>query len=183
MADTQGRNIEVHGSRDGYRTKTLVCRAFICQFCRVGVDLLQRGQTQTASSPEASAETSQATPKAAESSAASDSSGPNDPLASELAKGKEVPATWPSELPLPENETLIIVNDMSNLISLKWSVKSQESYTKLVEQYRQLHGWQEKTSSYKIPNMEQAEFIKDNLRVSISYSSQGMQLLDLSLYK
>jgi len=104
-------------------------------------------------------------------------------LTSELAKGKEVPETWPSELPLPENETLIVVNDMSNLISLKWSVKSRESYTKLVEQYRQLPGWQEKTSSYKIPNMERAEFIKDNMRVSISYSSQGMQLLDLSLYK
>ena len=35
---------------------------------------------------------------------------------------------------------LIVVNDMSSLISLKWSVKSQESYTRLVEQYRQLPG-------------------------------------------
>ena len=149
----------------------------------LGLSSCSGGQTQTAPSPEASAATSQATPNAAESSATGDASGPNDPLASELAKGKEVPATWPSELPLPENETLIVVNDMSNLISLKWSVKSQEPYTKLVEQYRQLPGWQEKTSSYKIPNMERAEFIKDNMRVSISYSSQGMQLLDLSLYK
>ena len=72
---------------------------------------------------------------------------------------------------------------MSSLISLRRSVKSQEPYTKLVEQYQQLPGWQEKTSSYKIPGMEQAEFVKDNLRVSISCSSQGMQLLDLSLYK
>ena len=149
----------------------------------LGLSSCSGGQTQTAPSPEASAETSQATPNAAESSAARESNGPNDPLASELAKGKEVPATWPSELPLPENETLIVVNDMANLIFLKWSVKSQESYTKLVEQYRQLHGWQERVSSYKIPNMERAEFVKDNLRVSISYSSQGMQLLDLSLYK
>jgi hypothetical protein len=78
---------------------------------------------------------------------------------------------------------LIVVNDMSSLISLKWSVKSQESYTRLVEQYRQLPSWQEKTLSYEIPGMEQTEFIKDNMRVSISYSSQGMQLLDLSLYK
>lgn len=149
----------------------------------LGLSSCSGGQTQTVPSPEASIETSQATPNAAESSAARESSGPNDPLTSELAKGKEVPETWPSELPLPENETLIVVNDMSNLISLKWSVKSRESYTKLVEQYRQLPGWQEKTSSYKIPNMERAEFIKDNMRVSISYSSQGMQLLDLSLYK
>lgn len=31
--------------------------------------------------------------------------------------------------------------------------------------------------------MEQVGFVKENMRVSISYSSQGMQLLDLSLYK
>ena len=78
---------------------------------------------------------------------------------------------------------LIVVNDMLSLISLRWSVKSQESYTRLVEQRRQLPGWQEKTLSCEIPGMEQAEFIKDNMRVSISYGSQGMQLLDLSLCK
>lgn len=141
------------------------------------------GWEQAAVSPEVSAETSRATPNAAESSAAGEASGPNDPLTSELAKGKEIPATWPSDLPLPEGGTLIVVNDMSSLISLKWSVKSQESYTKLVEQYRQLPGWQEETLSYEIPGMEQVGFVKENMRVSISYSSQGMQLLDLSLYK
>jgi len=149
----------------------------------LGLSSCSGGQMQTAPSLEASAETSQATPNAAESSAAGEASGPNDPLTSELAKGKEIPATWPSDLPLPEGGTLIVVNDMSSLISLKWSVKSQESYTRLVEQYRQLPSWQEKTLSYEIPGMEQTEFIKDNMRVSISYSSQGMQLLDLSLYK
>ena len=149
----------------------------------LGLSSCGGGWEQAAVSPEASAETSRATPDAAESSAAGEASGPNDPLTSELAKGKEIPATWPSDLPLPEGGTLVVVNDMSSLISLKWSVKSQEPYTKLVEQYQQLPGWQEKTSSYKIPGMEQAEFVKDNLRVSISYSSQGMQLLDLSLYK
>ena len=148
----------------------------------LGVSSCGGGGEQNAAFPEASVETSRATPSAAESSATGDASGPNDPLTSELAKGKEIPATWPSELPLPEGGTLIIFNDMSSLISLKWSVKSQESYTKLVEQYRQLPGWQEKTLSYEIPGMEQAEFVKDNMRVSISCSSQGMQLLDLSLY-
>jgi lipoprotein len=149
----------------------------------LGLSSCSGGQAQTVPSLEASIETSQATPNAAESSATGDASGPNDPLTSELAKGKEVPATWPSELPLPENETLVVVNDMSSLISLTWSVKSRESYTKLVEQYRKLPGWQENTSSYKIPNLEKADFTKDKMRVSISYSSQGMQLLDLSLYK
>jgi lipoprotein len=98
------------------------------------------GWEQVAVSPEASAETPRATPNAAESSAAREASGPNDPLTSELAKGKEIPATWHSELPLLENGTLIVVNDTSNLISLNWSVKSQEPYAKLVEQYWQLPG-------------------------------------------
>lgn len=98
------------------------------------------GWEQAAVSPEASAETPRATPNAAESSAAGEASGPNDPLTSELAKGKEIPATWHSELPLLENGTLIVVNDTSNLISLNWSVKSQEPYAKLVEQYWQLPG-------------------------------------------
>ena len=98
------------------------------------------GWEQAAVSLEASAETPRATPNAAESSAAGDASGPNDPLTSELAKGKEIPATWHSELPLLENGTLIVVNDTSNLISLNWSVKSQEPYAKLVEQYWQLPG-------------------------------------------
>ena len=149
----------------------------------LGVNSCGGGGEQTAASPEASVETSRATPNAAESSATGEASDPNNPLTSELAKGKEIPATWPSELPLPEGGTLIVVNDMSSLISLKWSVKSQESYTKLVEQYRQLPGWQEKTLSYEIPGMEQVGFVKENMRVSISYSSQGMQLLDLSLCK
>lgn len=71
----------------------------------LGLSSCSGGQMQTAPSLEASAETSQATPNAAESSAAGEASGPNDPLTSELVKGREIPATWPSELPLQENET------------------------------------------------------------------------------
>lgn len=106
----------------------------------LGLGSCSGGWEQAAVSPEASAETPRATPNAAESSAAGEASGPNDPLTSELAKGKEIPATWHSELPLLENGTLIVVNDTSNLISLNWSVKSQEPYAKLVEQYWQLPG-------------------------------------------
>ena len=59
----------------------------------LGVSSCGGGGEQAVVSPEASAETSRATPDVAESSAAGEASGPNDPLTSELAKGKEIPAT------------------------------------------------------------------------------------------
>ena len=46
----------------------------------LGLSSCGGGWVQTAASPEASAETSQATPNVAESSAAGEASGPNDPL-------------------------------------------------------------------------------------------------------